>query len=324
MKKEHKLRRRILILGSVIAALCGIYAAVVIKIFRETFLRKDPDPNEETDPKTEECYRRYHAQKRALLPKLNSLPVTELEITASDGVTLRGRLYKVKDYNKKVVIAFHGFHASGINDMARFVNMYEREGADFLIISQRAHEYSDGKYITFGVKEHQDGILWVRKIIDLYGDDVQIIIHGLSMGGATVLMMAGSSTLPPSVKCCVADCPYDNFAHEADYVFSPIIKWDSLRSLLIRTMSLVTKWCDGFTIAEASPIESVTHPMVPILFIHGTADKYVPCYMGQKLYDTCAGEKEQLLVEGAAHVCSYTDAPELYEEKFHDFCGKYI
>ena len=324
MKKEHKLRRRILILGSVIAALTGVYAAVIVKIFRDTFLRKDPDPNEETDPKTEECYRRYHAQKREALPKLNSLPMTELEITSADGITLRGRLYKVKDYNKKVVIGFHGFHASSINDMARFVNMYEKEGADFLLISERTHERSDGKYITFGVKEHLDGILWARKIIDLYGDDVQIIIHGLSMGAATVLMMAGSSTLPPNVKCAVADCPYDNFAHEADYVFSGIIKWDPLRAMMVRTMSLLTKYLDGFTLTEASPIESVRHPMVPILFIHGTADDFVPCYMGQKLYDTCTGEKEQLLIEGAAHVCSYTDAPEKYEESFHNFCGKYI
>ncbi|MBQ9063850.1 MAG: alpha/beta hydrolase [Blautia sp.] len=324
MDKIKRLRRILLITFSAVAAVCGVFAAFMIKIFRDTFLRKDPDPNEETDPKTAEHYRHYHKQKREALPKLNSLPMDKLEIVSSDGITLRGRLYHVKDYNKKVVIAFHGFHASGVNDMARFVNMYERQGYDFLIISQRAHEFSDGKYITFGVKEHQDGIRWARKIIDIYGDDVQIVIHGLSMGGATVLMMSGASTLPANVKCCVADCPYDNFANEADYVFSSSIKADWLRKLMVSCMSILTTAADGFKLYEASPIDSVKHALIPILFIHGTGDDFVPCSMGQHLYEECTSPKEQFLVEGAAHVCSYTVAPEEYEKHFEEFCRKYI
>ena len=324
MKKEKSVLRIILVVLSILAALCGAFAAVMLKIFRDTFLRKDPDPNEEFDPKTEECYVRYHRQKREALPKLNSLPMEQVEITADDGVTLRGRLYHVKDYNKKVVLACHGFHANGINDMARFVNMYERMGFDFLIISQRAHELSDGKYITFGVKEHRDGIRWARKIVDIYGDDVQIVLHGLSMGAATVLMMTGSSTLPPNVKCCIADSPYDNFEKEADHCFKGIIKYDPLRNLMVKTMSLLTTAADGFKLSDAAPIEAVKHATVPILFIHGTGDTFVPCYMGQADYEACCSEKEQLLIPGAAHVCSYTEAPEEYEEKFEGFCRKYI
>ena len=324
MKKQKSLIKRIILILSILAALLGAFAAAMAIIFKNNFLRKDPDPNEEFDPKTEECYRRYHAQTRAALPKLNSLPQEKLEILSHDGFRLRGTLYHVKDYNKKVVIAFHGFHANGINDMARFVNMYERQGFDFLIISERTHGDSEGKYITFGAKEHLDGIRWARKIIDIYGDDVQIVLHGLSMGGATVLMMAGSGTLPPNVKCCVDDCGYDTFVNESDHVFSSAIKSQWLRSLMIRCMSFLTQQIAGFRLTDASPIESVRHAVIPILFIHGTNDAFVPLRLGQNNYDACTGPKEQFLAAGAAHVCSYTEKPEEYERHFEDFCRKYI
>jgi len=318
--KNHLLRN--LLAASVVGA--GVFEGVLYKFFQDTFLRKDPDPSEETDQATPECYRRFHAQKRAALADLEKLPMEMLEIHSQEGFCLRGRLYRVKEYNKKVVIAFHGFHASGINDMARFVNMYTHLGCDFLIISQRAHELSDGKYITFGVNEQTDGIRWCRKIQEIYGEDVQILIHGLSMGAATVLMMAGNSALPQNVKACIADSPYDDFYLEADHVYGEKIFSEQLRKVMLKNMNLFTQTLAGFRLQDAAPINAVKNAKIPVLFIHGTADDFVPCEMGQRLYDVCPGEKEQFLVEGAAHVCSFTEAPEAYEEHFLAFCRKYL
>ena len=302
----------------------GAFEGIMYKIFQDTFLRKDPDPAEETDPATPLHYRRYHEQKRNALADLEKLPTQMLEIRSHDGLCLRGRLYRVKEYNKKVVIAFHGYHASGINDMARFVNMYSRMGCDFLIISQRAHELSDGKYISFGVNEQQDGIGWCRKIIELYGEDVQILIHGLSMGAATVLMMTGNASLPENVKACIADSPYDDFYLEADHVFKDKVASEQVRKAMLVNMNLFTKTLIGFRMEEAAPIQAVRVAKIPVLFIHGTGDDFVPCEMGQRLYEACTAQKEQFLVEGAAHVCSYSEAPEAYEERVSDFCRKYL
>ncbi|MBR2765055.1 MAG: alpha/beta hydrolase [Blautia sp.] len=318
---RHHFMRNLLAVG---IAGAGVFEGMVYKYFQETFLRKDPDPGEETSPATPAHYRRYHAQKRAALPDLDSLPMQIVEIRSHDGICLRGRLYKVKENNDKVALCCHGFHASGINDMARFVNMYRHFGCDFLIISQRAHEMSDGKYITFGVNEHRDGIAWCEKLRGLYGEDVQILIHGLSMGAATVLMMAGSSLLPANVKVCVADSPYDDFYLESDHVLKARFPQETIRQLMLANMSLFTEKLCGFRLKEAAPIEAVRHARIPILFIHGAGDDFVPCEMGKRLFRECTSEKELFLVEGAAHVCSFTEEPEEYEKRFANFCGRFV
>jgi len=324
MKKHQSLRRRILIVLSVIAAVTGILAALFIKLFRSILLRRDPDPGEKENPKASPAFLRFHAKNREALPELNSLPSEQIEITSADDFTLRGKLFHVKDYNKKVVIAFHGYHSGGVGDMAQFVHMYRNQGYDFLLVSQRTHEDSEGKYITFGVKEHQDGIRWVRKIIDIYGDDVQIVLHGVSMGAATALMMAGASTLPPNVKCCVADSPYDTFENVARPILKARVKYDQIITLIIKLANVLTMLLDDFSLSDAAPIDSVRHAFIPVLFIHGTADSLVPCALGQHLYDACSSPKEQFLTEGAGHVCSYIDYSEEYESRFEEFCRKYI
>ena len=319
-KKHHFLKK--LLLTSAVGA--GVFEGINYRVLMEKFTRKDPDPAEETDPRTPAHYRRFHAQKREALPALDRLGGSVVEIRSHDGLGLRGRLYRVKENNDKVALLVHGYHASGMNDMARFVHMYTRLGYDFLIISQRAHEMSDGKYISFGVNEHRDGIGWCEKIRELYGNNVRIVIHGLSMGAATVLMMSGSAMLPPQVKACVADSPYDDMYLEADHVIQAKITSEKVRKVLLENMSLLTNAVIGFRLQEAAPIQSVKHARIPILFIHGTGDDFVPCEMGQRLYEACSGEKEQFLVKGAAHVCSYTEAPEEYEKHVSTFFKKYV
>ena len=287
-------------------------------------MRKDPKPGEEDSPATPAHYRKYHAQRIAAMADLNALPMQIVEIRAHDGVCLRGRLYRVKENNDKVALCCHGYHASGIVDMARFVNMYSRFGCDFLIISQRTHEMSDGKYITFGCNEHRDGIAWCEKIRELYPEDVQILLHGLSMGAASVLMMAGSSALPDNVKVCVADSPYEDFYLEADHVLQATVPYEKVRQVMLANLSLFAEKLCGFRLKDVSPIKAVRHARVPVLFIHGTGDSLVPCGMGKRLYEACSSQKDQLLIQGAAHVCAYSEAPEEYEARFMDFCGRYI
>ncbi len=324
MKKNRSFRRRILILLSIAAAVTGVLAAIMIKLFRDTFMRRDPKPGDEESLKDKPALLRFHAKNREALPELNDLPADQIEITSADDLTLRGKLFHVKDYNKKVVIAFHGYHSGGARDMAHFVHMYRSQGYDFLLVSQRAHENSEGRYITFGVKEHQDGIRWVRKIIDVYGDDVQIVLHGVSMGAATALMMAGASTLPPNVKCCVADSSYDTFENVARPVLKAGFKNDQIVALILKLTNVITMLLDDFCLSDASPIDSVRRSFVPVLFIHGTADGLIPCSLGQRLYDECASPKEQYLAEGSDHLCSSTDFPEEYERRFEEFCRQYI
>ena len=75
---------------------------------------------------------------------------------------------------------------------------------------------------------------------------------------------------------------------------------------------------------EVSATEAVAHTKLPILFIHGTGDQFVPCSMSQAAYDACTGEKRLILVEGAGHGQSYlVDRPRV-QAAVREFLTDYV
>jgi len=273
---------------------------------------------DERTPGVPEQMKDYVRQARLSLPALEQLPEEDLSIASADGLKLAGRLYRTGKDHRQVVIAFHGYHGSDRLDMARFAAMYSRLGMDFLLISERSHQRSEGRWITFGVRESEDGVRWCRKIIEIYGNDVRILLHGISMGAATVDMMSGRGDLPEQVKGIVSDCAYDRMRTEADGVLQgpSIVKETSI--------ALLDFWAGmlaHFHLKDAEPIRAVAHTPVPILFLHGESDTFVPTDCSRKLSAACAKPAGLVTFPGASHACSYTVDPERYEKVFTEFCG---
>nr|WP_298877273.1 alpha/beta hydrolase [uncultured Mogibacterium sp.] len=253
-----------------------------------------------------------------------------VNIKSRDGLVLKGRLYKKqKNKPKAVIIAVHGFHSSGLRDMGRFADMYSRSGFDYLIVSQRSHFDSEGEYLTFGAKESLDVLDWVNIVRKIYTLDIPIILHGVSMGAATVLITAGiyeslaDENNKPNIICCIADSAYDDIISQISYLLgkrSSITK-SVIIGLFKANMRLraKTKACD------ASPIESMTNIKIPAMFIHGKEDRYVLPENSIRLYDACNSDtKELVLIDGAGHACSYVVQPDEYEKSFISFVGNII
>ena len=205
--------------------------------------REEPVENPLPNPNDDwyEYMQDYYASKKHMA----DAPHEDLEILSEDGLRLRGRLYRIKPDNHKVVIGFHGYRGSAEADIGRFMKMYEHAGYDCLAISERAHNDSEGKYVTFGVRESKDGILWVKEILRLYGNDVILLIHGVSMGGATVLMMSGNPSLPSQVKAVISDCAYDTLTKEAGSAltqYSPFMQKVVLGILNINAKLFAKQW----------------------------------------------------------------------------------
>lgn len=237
-------------------------------------------------------------------------------IEAEDGVSLEGRLYRMGS-GKGVVLAMHGYHSGGMREMARFVPMYMDLGLDFLIISQRCHEGSGGTTITFGVREKEDCLRWCRFLSERY-EGLPILLHGLSMGAATVLLAAGDSALPASVKGVIADSPYTSIYDQTEHLMMDYSK--PIRFLALTYLKRATKRRYGFSLKTAAPIRVVRKIRIPALFVHGTNDRLVPFAMGKALFETCgAPYKKQLVIEGAGHVRSYLEEPERYEDCVSSF-----
>lgn len=235
------------------------------------------------------------------------------EIKSADGLSLKGEIFSQKDSNLWLV-AVHGYSSrrQGMFDIARF---YYEKGFNVLAPDNRAHGESEGKWVGMGWLDRKDILIWLDKIIE-ENPDAKIILHGISMGGATVMMCAGEN-LPSNVKGIVDDCGYtsvwDIFSDELSVLFH-------LPSFpLLNVASGIAKLRAGYSFGEASSLKSVSDAKVPMLFIHGEKDNFVHTDMVHKVYEACPTAKKKLVVEGAGHGESYQKDPELYLKTVFDF-----
>ncbi|MDY3862254.1 MAG: alpha/beta hydrolase [Ruminococcus sp.] len=249
-----------------------------------------------------------------------SLPRKDVYINARDGLKLHGTYFPTGD-EKKVVICFHGYTSEGMKGYIALSEYYSKKGFSLLLPDARAHGKSDGKYIGFGCLDRFDALEWIKYIIATLGEDVQILLHGTSMGGATVLMTSGLE-LPKQVKGIVSDCAFTS----PKYVFTHVLH--SMYHLpafpLIQITSAVNKRKAGFSMDECNAAREVTKAKVPILFIHGDADTFVPYSMCEEIYENCKSPKKKLIIKGAAHAESYYKDTKAYEDALNDFIGSCI
>ena len=174
----------------------------------------------------------------------------------------------------------------------------------------RSSGKSEGKFVTMGLRESGDLVGWAQEIA-ARNADARIVLHGVSMGAASVMMAGASEALPSQVKAVVEDCGYTSAYDLLAYQMEASFRLPSFPG-----MNLLDWRCEqgaGFSLREASPLMAVRHARVPMLFIHGTADTLVPPAMAETLYAACTSEKKLLLVPGAIHSAASQKEPELYD-----------
>jgi len=237
-----------------------------------------------------------------------------------DGLELKGYFLEAEEPSDKVVVMAHGYLGNAM-DMGLFGQYYyEQKGYNIFTADARGHGASEGDYIGFGWHDRLDYVDWIDRIIETYGNDTEIILHGISMGAAAVLMTAGEE-LPDNVKAVIADSPYtsvnDLFAYQMDRMFNlPTFPF-------LPSTSIVTQLRAGYSLKEASALEQVKKAEVPILYIHGDADTFVPTSMSETLYENTKSDAELMIVEGAGHGEPYVAAKDKYINKVNAFLEKY-
>jgi hypothetical protein len=171
------------------------------------------------------------------------------------------------------------------------------------------HGYSEGDHIQMGWYDRLDVEKWIEVAHGIFRDDF-MVLHGVSMGGATV-MMASGDPLPSYVRCFVEDCGYASVVQEFDnnrkqnFAFVP--------SDVLQSASLVTRKKYGWGFWEASCTDQLAKCDRPMLFIHGLADDFVPVeHVYLNYYAKTQGYKELYLVEDAVHANSFAKDPAQY------------
>lgn len=244
-----------------------------------------------------------------------------IDMSSEDGLKLRAYYLENERSAGCTVIIAHGYSGKGKDMGATAKVYYENLGYNVLIPDARGHGESGGSYIGFGWPERKDYVKWIEFVIRENGPQAQIVLHGISMGGATVLMTAGEE-LPPQVKAIVADCGYSSVKAQLSYQLWRMYHLPSFP--FVHSASLITKIRAGYFFGEASALKQVRKARVPILFIHGDADTFVPFNMMDELYEACNSPKEKFVVHGAGHGLAYDTDKTEYIRRVGDFVTRYV
>ena len=287
-------------------------------IYRISFYHKpSPEVPAPGDMKSRLAYRDAMDADAAVL---DNAPWEEVHLTAQDGTDRFGRYYHHRD-GAPVVLIFHGYTGYAQRDGLGGYTLCRKLGYNVLLPDQRAHGHSGGHTITMGAKEQYDAQGWANWAAERFGLDTPLFLMGVSMGAATV-MLASGLPLPSSVKGIVADCGYTS-AKEITRKCLPDYLPHTPVWLAYAVGRLGARLYGHFEPNRIDCTAAVSRAAVPILFIHGEEDGFVPCEMSRKNYDACASRKQLLTIPGAAHaVCYYRDTP-LYTRvttKFFEDC----
>ncbi|MBV0915237.1 alpha/beta hydrolase [Apilactobacillus sp. HBW1] len=228
-----------------------------------------------------------------------------------------------KKTNKTVVIA-HGYMGSK-EKMAPYAYIFHQMGYNVLTPDDRGQGQSEGNYVGYGWPDRLDYIKWMKKVIKYQGPKTEIVMFGVSMGGATTMMVSGEKDVPHQVKAFIEDCGYTSVSDEINYEAGQLYHMPAFpRWPLVPILSGITHIRAGYSMYEASSLNQVKKNHRPMLFIHGADDEFVPTRMVYPLYKASKGPKQLLVVKNAAHAASYETNPKLYVDTIKGFLNKYF
>lgn len=233
---------------------------------------------------------------------------------------LRLHAYEIKENkSNKWAITVHGY-TTNAEYMSSIAYKYYTLGYNVIMPDLRGHGKSEGHYIGMGWHDRLDIIKWIEYILN-QDENAQILLHGISMGAATVMMVSGEE-LPKNVKVIIEDCGYTCAKEQLAYKLKNMFKLPSFP--LLNICNAITKIKAKYFISEASAINQIKKSKTPTLFIHGDKDKFVPFYMLDQLYNACNAYKDKLIISNAGHAKCEKVNSDLYWEKVINFISKFM
>lgn len=237
-----------------------------------------------------------------------------IAITAQDGITLVGH-WLPSETPKRIILAMHGWRSSWSADFGIISDFWYRQGCSVLYAEQRGQGASGGDYMGFGLIERRDCLDWLTWINQQNGGSLPIYLAGVSMGASTVLM-ASALDLPENVCGILADCGYTS----VHAIWKHVAEHNLHLSYGIRA-PLADRLCKKKIHAgtkDYSTTEALSISRTPVLFVHGTEDRFVPVEMTFENYQACNAPKRLFVVPGAGHGMSYfVDRPGYEQETLH-------
>ncbi len=244
---------------------------------------------------------------------------TRIEVFTREGAKRHAYLIKAEKPSHKYVITCHGY-TSKPSEMGFFGIEFYKRGYNVVFPCLDGHADSETRFISMGWKDRLTVVALAYYIAE-QDPEAQIVLHGNSMGGATVMMATGEK-MPENVRCCIEDCGYTSVWDEYRVQLKDMFSIDKLP--VLKAANTVSKLHAKFDFKEASAINQVRKSVTPTLFIHGERDTFVPFWMLETNYSAAACEKDKIAIPDSVHAVAALVHPELYWGKIDEFTAKYI
>ena len=293
------------------APVAGAAAVLTGELYRYTFCREgskllarflDKKGHEEA----------YYRVRDAAAERLREHESEPMEIRSVRGERLRGWYIPLGGEGRRIAFLVHGYRSEHAETAGLYLDYYASRGFDLFCCDHTAHGESEGRLIGFDAYECEDCLRWIKALRARFGDEVRIVLHGFSMGAATVLKM--SSRCPEQVRFIVADCGYVSAETQLRGSLGPLYP-------LMRTLNCLIA---GYDLHQTDVRPSLAASDKPILFVHGREDPTVAFSNGEALYALYRGPKDFLFVEGARHVESMYVDPVGYAQKMDKMIDAYF
>lgn len=307
--------------------LLGLLAVAVVALTGGSFymLGYSLTPKDNKGKDIPGSYEYMHSKYPFITPWLDSLQTTgalrDTFIINRKGRQLHAMFASAAKPTDKTAVIVHGYTDNAIR-MLMIGYLYNNDlNYNILLPDLQDNGLSEGPAIQMGWKDRLDVLNWMNIANDIFGKRTQMVVHGISMGAATTMMVSGEAQ-QPFVKCFVEDCGYTSVWDEFSFQLKDMFGLPEFP--LMYTTSWLCNAKYGWNFQEASSLEQVKKCSLPMFFIHGDADTYVPTRMVYPLYEAKSEPKELWIVPGATHAMSYKDYPQEYTERVRNFVGKYI
>lgn len=307
--------------------LLGLLAVAVVALTGGSFymLGYSLTPKDNKGKDIPGSYEYMYSKYPFITPWLDSLQTTgalrDTFIINRKGRQLHAMFASAAKPTDKIAVIVHGYTDNAIR-MLMIGYLYNNDlNYNILLPDLQDNGLSEGPAIQMGWKDRLDVLNWMNIANDIFGKRTQMVVHGISMGAATTMMVSGEAQ-QPFVKCFVEDCGYTSVWDEFSFQLKDMFGLPEFP--LMYTTSWLCNAKYGWNFQEASSLEQVKKCSLPMFFIHGDADTYVPTRMVYPLYEAKSEPKELWIVPGATHAMSYKDYPQEYTERVKKFVGKYI
>ena len=296
----------------IILAAAAVPALAAANVYNFIFARtRPPILNALLDKKTHNAD--YYARRDGNAELLRQQVHVCYTMQSERGETLQGNYYPYgAKFGKKIAFIVHGYHSEHAETAGMFYDLYHSRGCDIFTCDNTASGGSGGKLFGYNVFESADCLKWLNFLRSQFGEDIKVVLHGFSLGGATVLKM--SDRCPDCVKFIVSD---SGFIDAREILRSQLGPLYGLMAGLNRIVA-------GYDLAETDVRENIKNSSLPFLIVHGKDDKTVPFSMAPRIFELCPNDKDFLFTEGAKHIETMHIAPEAYARKLDRFIKEYL